>query len=158
MHTFKWTVAFLVIFIPILLLTSDYALHNLTKEDADSATEQAAVSALKMGIQKGSLRDADIFPERVAIKYDQQIANEAFEKSMTLLQKDKDGNKMYVINPAERDESIGISKAPPMVAIRSNVVRESLLRSFLAQFKDMNERYVIQSQKIAILEWKKTYR
>ncbi|MFF0828868.1 hypothetical protein ACFYU8_18410 [Brevibacillus sp. NPDC003359] len=157
MSVFKWTVAFMFIFIPLLLLLSEYGLHNVTKSDADTATRQAATYALKMGVQKGSLRDADLYPQKVSTTYDQAFANEGFEKSMTMLQKDSSGQKMYVINPAERDERVGISKSPPMVAIRSNVVRESLMRTFLGQIISLEPRYVIQTQKIAILEWKETY-
>lgn len=141
----------------MMLLLSDYTSHNLTKAEADSATEQAATYALKMGIQKGSLRDADVYPEKVSVVYDERFANEAFEKSTRMLQEDKNGNKMYVLNPAERDISIGISTAPPMVAIRSNVVREPFIRSFLGNLIDVEKRYVIQSQRIAILEWKEPY-
>ncbi|PPB08886.1 hypothetical protein [Brevibacillus laterosporus] len=157
MTTFKWSAAFILILLPLTLLLTDYASHKITKTDADTATKQAALYSLKKGIQKGSLRDADLYPERVSIRFNESDANQAFEESMGMLKEDSKGSKMYVINPAERDESIGISNQPPMVAIRSNVVRDSVSGSYLSHFFKIRERYVIQSQRIAILEWKDTY-
>ncbi|WP_374724092.1 hypothetical protein [Calidifontibacillus erzurumensis] len=153
MPHFKFTLIIILVFIPFMLLLTEYISHASIKVDSDTATRQAAQSALKQGILKGSLRDADLDPTLYTVIIDAEKVKEAYDNSF----KRTMSVKGTLINPAKMDESIGIIERPPMIAIRSNIVRESSTYGYMKYFFPNKEKgYVIQNQKITILEAKRT--
>ena len=161
MH-YKWTIIILVVAFPLILFAADFISHQLVKTDTDVATRQSAQVTLKEGVLKGSLRDlnvthdvygnpTDVYRKQITVKVNSNAATIAFDAS-------SDSKiKGSVINVAHMDEARGISVNPPMLAIRSNVVRESLMRDILSNFlPDTSPSYVIQNQKIAIVEMLET--
>lgn len=152
----------LLLVLPSAFLLVDYANHALVKNDAATATEQGGMYAMKQGIVKGSLRDTNVvidtngnytdeYRTQIAVDPDTEDIEKGFTGSMNR------GNKGTLINLAEQDESIGLSNHPPMIALRSNTVNQSM--GFRAMLKNIAERdvdYVIQNEKIVILEMKET--
>ena len=183
MYSLKWVLIFMLVAVPVFLLVSDFMVHNATRADSESAVALSSKAAVKSGVLKGSLRDTDIDKTQYSIKFDKSTTREIFDGSVNIRVVEKDGQKGHVtlaagegipgtdINGTGAYPTItGFSKSPPMVALRANVVRESSLRTFLMSIlpdsnpvedptegiSDEGNRYVIQSQKIAILETRQT--
>lgn len=152
MPHFKWSIIIILVFFPLMLTLVEYIAHNTVKADSDTATRQAAQSSMKQGVLKGSLMDADLDPTLYTVVIDTNKVKQAYEGSF----KENKSVRGTLINPAEMDEVMGIKENPPMIAIRSNVVRESIMYSFIKKFyPDKQKGYVLQNQKITILEAKR---
>lgn len=146
-----------------MLFLADHAQHYIVKDDGDTALRQAGIYAMKEGIVKGSLRDTNVthdidgnptnkYRTQHAVIPKEEVALNAFKESFS---KNARGT---LLNYAERDPDIAVSNTPPMLAIRSNTVRDSLLYSMVGKIVPSvtNGTYVIQNEKIIILEMKET--
>lgn len=152
----------LFLVIPSAFLIVDYASHALVKNDAATATEQGGLYAMKQGVVEGSLRDTNVvidkdgsytnkYRTQIAVDPDPAHVEKGFSGSMNR------STKGSLINLAEKDESIGLSHHPPMLALRTNTVHQSLgFRAMLKNIADRDTDYVIQNEKIIILEMKET--
>lgn len=146
--SFMWSLLIVLVVFPLILLVTEYASHQSARADTSTATRQAIQNYMKKNIAKGSLRDTDIYPTQPTLKLesDDDLV-EAYENSVTTNQRGT------LINFAEKDVNKAYSPNPPMLAIRSNVVRDSFAYGFLSNFNEkINEQFVIQNEKIAILE------
>lgn len=171
MNAFKWSLLFLLVMFPLLLLLGDYMAHTAIVNDADSATRSAAQAMIKANIQKNSLRDTDIYRDQHVVQFNSDDIQRIFDESVTRkVMEDGDGKGYITVahgagEAGERVQNFsgtpypaieGFKPSPPMVAIRSNVVRESIMYHYLSNFAKVNPYRNIQSQKIAILEMKET--
>ena len=171
MSGFKWSLIFLLVIMPLLLMGAEYMAHSTTVADADSATRSAAQSMIKANIQKNSLRDTDIYRNQHVVQFNADDIQRIFDGSVTRkVMEDGDGKGYITIargagEAGERIQSFtgnpypiigGFQMSPPMLAIRSNVVRESVMFHYLGKFAKVNPYRNIQHQKIAILEMKDT--
>jgi hypothetical protein len=162
---------------PLFLLLAEYLGHSTTVSDAGTAARSAAQSALKANIVRNSLRDADVFPDNHVVQYNWETIQDIFDRSVSRrVMEDGDGKGYITVamgagaagleiravpapypdlpgfRPGQR--AIGGSQpSPPMIAIRTNVVRRSILYSFLGNFAPVPELYNIQGQKIGVLEF-----
>jgi len=152
--------------------------HNTFASDADSATRDAAQSELKANIVKNSLRDADVYKDNCVVQYNPTTTQTVFNQSLNRnVVQDSSGDKGYItaaegtgIAGAEIHtlstpyptgtpgfQAGGHGNSPPMLAIRSNVVRNTFSYGLLSHFSpagQLSPYDVIQTQKIAILEEK----
>ena len=179
MSAIKWSLIFLLVIFPFFLLTGDYMAHNTAVDDASTATRDAAQSELKANIVKNSLRDANAGKkDSIVVKYNPDTIQTVFNQSLTRnVVKDSNGNNGYITVaggtgiagsevltlPTPYPTGIpgfqagGQGNPPPMIAIRSNVVRNALLYGILSKFSPASQLSpydVIQTQEIAILEAK----
>lgn len=175
MSVFKWSFIFLLVVFPLFLLAAEYLGHTAVVIDAETATRAAAQAAIKANLAANSLRDADVYPDNHVIRYNSDTIQSYFDQSVSRkVEKTNDGKGYITIAVGEGAAGVEIhslsgpypegyagfhpgkrgSDSPPMVAIRTNVVRKSLLYSLLGKFAPVSEYYNIQSQKIAILEVK----
>ncbi|WP_026701659.1 hypothetical protein [Salibacterium aidingense] len=163
MHfTFKFSLILLFMALPAVLLVADYAQHTLTRADTESATEQAGLYAMKQGVVPGSLRDTNVTTEpdgdetnkyrtQIAVDVDPDLVEEGFDGSSN--------SRIHgsLVNLAEQSEERGISNNPPMLAIRSNTVNNAVgFRSVASILPNQSQEYVIQNEKVIILEMKET--
>lgn len=178
MSAIKWSLLFLLVIFPLFLLTGDYMAHTTFTSDADTATRNAAQSELKANIVKNSLRDADVYKDNFVVQYNPTTIQTVFNKSLTRnVVQDSSGDKGY-ITVAEGTSTAGAEihtlsspyptgslgfkagghgNSPPMLAIRTNVVRNDLLYDLLNHFSpagQLSPYDVIQTGKIALLEAK----
>jgi hypothetical protein len=147
MPVFKWSMAFIVIILPLSLLLSDYVGHSTTKEELDHAAYTAAQYAIKNSVVVGSLRDLDVEPTQLTIDLNEQAIVDAFESSFT---RTREGALLSIAGTY--DPVDGYITNPPVIAIRANVVRKSHLQQLLSNFMPISERYVLQTQQVSILE------
>ena len=169
----------MVIF-PFFILSGDYMSHTAAADDANTATRNAAQSELKANIVKNSLRDANTGKkDSIVVKYDPDTIQTVFNKSLTRnVVQDSNGNNGYItvaMGAAIEGEEIqtlstpfptgtpgfqagGAGNVPPMIAIRTNVVRNALLYGILSRrfpsSTELSQYDVIQTQEIAIVEAK----
>lgn len=154
---------FVFVIVPSMLFLADFGQHHIIKNDSDSALRQAGIYAMKEGIVKGSLRDTNVtrdiygnptnkYRTQYAVNPKEEVALNAFKESFS---KHARG---VLLNYAERNPDIAVSHSPPMLAIRSNTVRDSLLYNIIGKIvpSASDGTYVIQNEKIIILEMKET--
>lgn len=149
MPVFKFTIIILVVFIPFMLLLTEFVSSNSLNSDADTALRQAALVGMKDGVVEGSLRDTNIpgKEDQITANVDPDTVSQYFDGNFT------SNSVGTVINLAEQDSNIAISHSPPMLAVRSNTVKENSLFSVLNQFfDDIPPAQVIQNEKIVIVE------
>ena len=178
MSAIKWSLLFILVIFPLFLLTGDYMAHNTAVDDASTATRNAAQSELKANIVKNSLRDTNVDKRSVVVKYNPDTIQTVFNQSLTRnVVKDSSSNNGYITVaggtgiagsevltiPTPYPTGIpgfqagGHGNPPPMLAIRSNVVRNALLYGILSKFSPASQLSpydVIQTQEIAIVEVK----
>ncbi|SHN66334.1 hypothetical protein [Desulfitobacterium chlororespirans] len=174
MAAVKWSLIFLFIVFPLFLLTGDYMANATVVADADIATRDAAQAAIKANVVKNSLRDLDIYRDNAVVQYNPEAIQPTFDESVTRKVEEIDGTKGYItvavgdgqsgreINELSVPYPTGIAGyqpggrggVPPMLAIRSTVVRQYFLYNLLSKFAPVEEYYGIQNEKIAILEVK----
>lgn len=149
MPHFKWSIIILLVVLPLMMLLADYVGHNNAKADADTALKSSAQYAMKKSVLKGSLRDTDIYRTQHTIELNDEALIEGFDSSFT---RTKAGVMLSIAGVYDSGIN-GYMKNPPMIAVRSNVVRKSLVYGVVSTFiPNLNPQYVIQSQKIVILE------
>ncbi len=148
--------------VPALFLIVDYASHTLAKNDAGTATEQGGLYAMKQGVVEGSLRDTNVTEEKDGSYTDKYRTQIAVDPDPTLVEKGFNGSmnrhtQGSLINVADQDTNVGISHSPPMIALRTNTVNTAIgFRSVAKLLTDRNADYVIQNEKVIILEMKET--
>jgi Flp pilus assembly protein TadG len=171
----KWSLIFLLVVFPLFLLLGDFMAHTTAVDDANTATRNAAQSALKANIVKESMRDFDKFKDNILVQYNSNTIQSTFNGSLTRRVAQKDNGDKGYITVAEGAgiagteihtildsypvnilgfKTGGRNKCPPMLAVRSNVVRTSLLYKLLSKFVTVPEYYGFQTQKITVLEVK----
>ena len=175
MAAVKWSFIFLFIVFPLFLLTGDYMANATVVADADIATRDAVQAAIKANVVKNSLRDLDIYRDNAVVRYNPETIQSTFDASVTRkVEESNGGTKGYItvavsagqsgreINELSVPYPTGIAGyhpggrggVPPMLAIRSTVVRQYFLYNLLSKFAPVEEYYGIQTEKIAILEVK----
>lgn len=143
--------------------------------DADIATRDAVQAAIKANVVKNSLRDLDIYRDNAVVRYNPETIQSTFDASVTRkVEESNGGTKGYItvavsagqsgreINELSVPYPTGIAGyhpggrggVPPMLAIRSTVVRQYFSYNLLSKFAPVEEYYGIQTEKIAILEVK----
>lgn len=150
------------IFVPLFFVLVDLGVHGATDSDADDALRQGAIGAMRQGISEGSLRDTNVrydvngnptdeYRTQYAVNPDRSDIEEYFDLSFSRKQRGT------LFNLAERDTEKGLSYSPPLLGVRANTVRDSVVYRSVGQFfPGSNGSYVIQNQQIAILEMKET--
>lgn len=175
MSSFKWSLLFLLVFFPLYLLLAEYLGHTTTVVDADTAARSAGQAAIRANLVRDSLRDIDAIPNNHVVQFNAETIQTIFDGSVSRrVEQDSEGKGYITIAvdegvpgteirtlPAPYPDIPGfhpggnIGSSPPMIAIRTNVVRRSIMYNFLGNFAPIfTEYYNIQNQKIVILEVK----
>ena len=171
----KWSIVVILVCIPLFLLLSEHLSHTLVVVDADTAVRSATRSTITANIVEGSMRSTDINVNNIQVRYNYETIQTVFDENVNMtVMEDVRGNLGYITIaqgealPGKEITEMpghfptvapgfspgGRSGPPPMLAIRSNVVRQSTLYGFLSNFMPMDEHYNIQNQRIGVLEVK----
>lgn len=175
MVAFKWSFFFLLVIFPLFLLTGDYMAHTTLVVDANTATRSAVQAALKSNLVKNSLRDANVIPDNYVVRYNPDTIQTYFDQSLSRKVEQTSDGKGYITVAMGADiagdeihslsgpypsgvpgfQPGGHNQPPPMLAIRTNVVRKPLLYELLSKFAPVSQFHNIQNEKIGIVEGKK---
>jgi hypothetical protein len=174
LNSYKWSLIFLLTFFPLFLLLAEILGQSITATDADTAARSAAQASLKANVVPDSLRDADVYPDNHVVQFNAETIQDIFDRSVSRRVMEDSNGKGYIAVameegvpgtkiravPAPFPDILGFQpggrgNSPPMIAIRTNVVRRSIMYDYMSNFAPIFSEFInVQNQKIAVLEVK----